>query len=91
MAMEQTTAKLSHLYLSRTLLPAAEVHKSVVIARMLKLNTSLVCLDLSKCALSDSDAENITRALAVNTTLRSLSLASNQLKWEGGVFFSKYL
>jgi Ran GTPase-activating protein (RanGAP) involved in mRNA processing and transport len=90
-ALASRDAKVSHLYIGRAKLPAYEAQKSVVLSRMLTLNTSLVCLDVSRCNMADDDAENIARALRSNTTLRSLSLASNKLTWVSGVHMGKYL
>jgi len=43
---------------------------------MVELNTSLVCLDISRMKLTDDDAAHLIRALDVNTTLKSVSTAT---------------
>jgi Ran GTPase-activating protein (RanGAP) involved in mRNA processing and transport len=88
---ESADCKLSHLYLSNARTRENEDQKGIVLGRMIKLNTSLVCLDISRMKLSDDDAEHIVRNLKVNTTLKSISLAANKLSWVAGTHFAKYL
>jgi Ran GTPase-activating protein (RanGAP) involved in mRNA processing and transport len=90
-AAESADCKLSHLYLSNARTRVNEDQKGIVLGRMIKLNTSLVCLDVSRMKLSDDDAEHIVRSLKVNTTLKSISLAANKFSWVAGGHFGKYL
>ena len=55
---------------------ADEDQKGIVLGRMVELNTSLVCLDISRMKLTDDDAAHLIRALDVNTTLKSVSTAT---------------
>ena len=55
---------------------ADEDQKGIVLGRMVELNTSLVCLDISRMKLTDDDAAHLIRALDVNTTLKSVSAAT---------------
>ena len=55
---------------------ADEDQKGIVLGRMVELNTSLGCLDISRMKLTDDDAAHLIRALDVNTTLKSVSAAT---------------
>ena len=53
------------------------------LSQMLKINQSLVVLDLSGCGVTDAVAQHIASGLAENETLQALNINSDQLKSEG--------
>lgn len=91
MACESSDSKLSHLYMSNMRMRHNEAQKGVALGRMLKLNNSLVCLDISKLQLSNDDVGYLVKGLNENSTLKSLSLAGNKLAWQGSTLLANYL
>ena len=53
------------------------------LATALRTNSSLTSLALGDCGLDDADTALLAEALAVNTTLLSLSLPGNLIKDRG--------
>ena len=67
--------------------------KTVVTAlsQMLKINKSLLVLDLSACGVNDVMAQHIASGLAENKMLQALNINSDQLKGEGAGYILQSL
>ena len=61
------------------------------LSQMLKINQSLVVLDLSGCGVTDAVAQHIASGLAENKTLQALNINSDQLKTEGAGYILQSL
>jgi len=62
-----------------------------MVAKNLAVNTSLLALDLSRCALEDNDGSWIAKALRKNNVLRKLDLEGNLLGPQTASDFGKAL
>ena len=81
------------LNLASPLLPSLQDRMSVAhhLAEMLKKNTVLQELDLSRSMLDDSQLQVMLPAFVCNDPIRSLLLGSNKMSQDGGVEVSKLL
>ncbi|NWR83931.1 LRC34 protein, partial [Furnarius figulus] len=82
---------LKAINLNRPLLYSQQEENTVHIARMLKNNSSLVELHLSKHEMKNFGVERLCEALYENSSLRYLDLSSNKITCDGVKFLGELL
>jgi len=86
-----TNTQLQHLGIANPRLFSLQEEPLVHFSDMLRSNSSLTSLDLSKHRMRDRGVQVLCEYLAVNQTLRTLSLRCNLITMEGGSAIGRLL
>ena len=63
--------------------PGIETIGATAFAKMLRTNSTLICLDLCECNIDSEGARQLASALCTNDTLQKLSVSDNSIGVEG--------
>ncbi|VDK21618.1 unnamed protein product [Taenia asiatica] len=80
----RTNKTIDYFSMDRLILFTRQEEQTVHICEMLRMNTNLKELHLSRCDMRDYGAERVVEALEVNKTLQVLDLSANRIARDGG-------
>ncbi|KAL5104839.1 Leucine-rich repeat-containing protein 34 [Taenia crassiceps] len=80
----RTNKTIDYFSMDRLILFTRQEEQTIHICEMLRMNTNLKELHLSRCDMRDYGAERVVEALEENKTLQVLDLSSNRIARDGG-------